>query len=86
MQLKAHLDDNIVLGKRIPVHTDDLHPGAHAPGENEGVVLCEDRVEGVLDGGSLLGGVANHLDPEVRVRLAQYAVSVGKVLQQRISF
>ena len=76
----AHHDDDIILGLWVPVHADDLHPGAHAPGEGEGVVLLEDRVEGALDGGGLLGGVARHLHPEVGVCLVQHPVSVGKVL------
>ena len=77
----AYLDDNIILGQRIPVHADDLHPGAHAPGEHKGIVLLEDRVECAPDSGSLLGGVASHFDPEVGVRLVQHPVSVGKVLE-----
>ena len=78
----AHLDDNIIFGEGIPVHADDLHPGAHAPIEHKGVVLLEDGVEGAHDGGSLLGGVANYLDPEVGVRLVQHAIGVGKILRQ----
>ena len=76
----VYLDDHIIPGQGVPVHADDLHPGAHAPGEHEGVVLLEDGVEGAPNGGGLLGGVAGDLDPEVGVRLVQQPVSVRKVL------
>ena len=78
----AHLDNQIVPGQGVPVHghAGDLHPGAHAPSEHEGVVLLEDGVEGAPDGGGLLGGVAGDLDSEVGVRLVQQPVSVRKVL------
>ena len=78
----AHLNDDIILGQGIPVHADHLHPGSHTPVEDKGVVCLEDGVEGVHNGGSLLGRVASYLDPEVRVCLVQHLVSVGKVLGQ----
>ena len=81
----AHHDNDIILGLWVPVHADDLHPGAHASGEDEGVVLLEHGVERSLDGGGLLGGVADNPDPQVGVVCVEPPVGIRKVLKGWIS-